>query len=88
MKHPPIQERDEVSDEELQQVSYENQRNSDGFYELYDHAENGSPSSETRLLFDDASSREECEREADEQIKLLKKKVIEKATSADEYTTS
>jgi len=87
MKHPPIQERDEISDEELPQMSYENRRNSDGFYELYDHGENGSPSSETRLLFDDASSREECEREADEQIKLLKKKVIEKATSADECTS-
>lgn len=88
LKHQTIQERDEISDEELQQQQqaqqYENQRNSDGFYEYYDHGEHGSPSSETRLLFDDASSREECVREADEQIKLLKKKVIEKATSADE----
>ena len=86
IKHQTIQERDELSDEEIQPAKYENQRNSDGFYEFYDHGEHGSPSSETRLLFDDASSREECVREADEQIKLLKKKVIEKATSADECT--
>ena len=85
MIHQTIQERDELSEEEIQ-AQYENPRNSDGFYELYDHGDNGSPSSETRLLFDDASSREECVREADEQIKLLKKKVIEKATSADECT--
>ena len=83
IKHPTIDERDEFSDEEI--IGYENQRNSDGFYELIEHGEHaGSPSSETRLLFDDVSSREECVREADEQIKLLKKKVIEKATSADE----
>ena len=89
IKHQTIQERDELSDEDNQQpppVTYDNPRNSDGFYEYYDHGEHGSPSSETRLLFDDASSREECVREADEQIKLLKKKVIEKATSADECT--
>ena len=92
IKHQTIQERDELSDEDSQQppttagTTYENQRNSNGFYEYYDHGEHGSPSSETRLLFDDASSREECVREADEQIKLLKKKVIEKATSADECT--
>ncbi|XP_066934100.1 contactin-associated protein-like 2 [Clytia hemisphaerica] len=85
MIHQTIQERDELSEEEIQ-AQYENPRNSDGFYELYDHGDNGSPSSETRLLFDDASSREECVREADEKIKLLKKKVIEKATSADECT--
>lgn len=83
--HPTIQERaEDTSDDDEDKVSYENARNSDGFYELYEHGEHGSPNSETRLIFDDLSSREECEREADERIKLLKKKVIEKATSADE----
>ena len=42
------------------------------------------PSSDTRLIFGDVNSREECTRQADKQIQMLKRKVIEKATSADD----
>lgn len=57
---------------------YENSRNLNGFYS------SEPPSSDTRLIFGDVNSREECTREADKQIQLLKRKVIEKATSADD----
>ena len=80
--HPSIDERDEEGlmtpgggvggkKGDKQALLYE-QRN--GYYGDYE-----SPGSETRLL-----SREECEREADKHIKMLKRKVIEKATSADD----
>ena len=85
--HPTIQERcEETSDSEHDTLHYfyDNPRNSDGFYDNNDGDQGSSPSSETRPLFDEINSRDEREREADEQIKLLKRKVIEKATSVDE----
>nr|CRX73256.1 Contactin-associated protein 2-like [Hydra vulgaris] len=85
--HPTIQERcEETTDSEHDTLHYfyDNLCNSDGFYDNNDGDQGFSPSSETRPLFDEINSRDEQEREADEQIKLLKRKVIEKATSFDE----
>ena len=79
--HPPtIQERSDESEDDGM-GSYGTPV--EGYYDLCGE-EHDSPTSETRLLFDDVNQREEVEREADEKIKLLKRKVIEKATYTEE----